>query len=211
MLIVGAKGFGSEVLGILIQNGMKQIALYDDVNQYDDNRLMGFKLLRNLEEVELYFKKNNVNFCLGIGGPKNRKVLSEKFQNIGGVLNSIFSSNIDIGPVNNFIGVGTVICSGVIITSNVKIGEGSLLNLKVTISHDCTIGNFVELAPGVNIAGNCIIEDGVFIGTNATLIPKIRVGKNSIIAAGSVVTKDVPENVMVAGVPAIIKKELYID
>ena len=80
------------------------------------------------------------------------------------------------------------------------------LNLKVTVSHDCVIGDFVEVSPGVNIAGNCNIGNGVNIGTNATVIPKITIGVNSIIAAGAVVTKNVPPNVMVAGVPAVIKK-----
>ena len=123
-------------------------------------------------------------------------------------MKSVYSPNVDIGPINNNIGDGTILCSGVIITSNVTIGMASLLNLNVTVGHDCKIGNFVELSPGVSVAGNCIIEDGVFVGTNATIIPKIRVGRNSIIAAGSVVTEDVPPNVMVAGVPAVIKKEL---
>jgi acetyltransferase-like isoleucine patch superfamily enzyme len=50
------------------------------------------------------------------------------------------------------------------------------------------------------------IGDNCFIGAGSTIIPKINVGKNSIVAAGSVVIKDVPENVMVAGVPSKIKK-----
>lgn len=210
MLIVGAKGLGSEVLGILIQNKNQSIALYDDVNKYHESRIMGVEILTNLQEAQRYFRANNFDFCIGVGGPHNRKILAEKFQNIGGELKSVYSQNVDIGPVNNNISDGTILCSGVIITSNVTIGLASLLNLKVTVSHDCKIGDFVELAPGVNVAGNCIIEDGVFVGTNATIIPKIRVGQNSIIAAGSVVTKDVPPNVMVAGVPAVIKKEINI-
>lgn len=49
----------------------------------------------------------------------------------------------------------------------------------------------------------CIeIMDNVFIGSNSTILPNVKIGPNVIVAAGSVVTKDVPENSVVAGVPA---------
>lgn len=49
---------------------------------------------------------------------------------------------------------------------------------------------------------------GTMIGTNVTILPKVKIGSNVIVAAGSVVTKDIPDNCMVAGVPAVVKKEL---
>jgi sugar O-acyltransferase (sialic acid O-acetyltransferase NeuD family) len=207
MLIVGARGFAKELLNILLQNGNKEIALFDNLNNYKVWEYYGFPILKNASEVRDWFSQSNSNeFCLGIGGPRNRILLNDLITQWGGGLTTIISKNTDIGSIENVIGEGTNICSGVIITSNVKLGKGCLLNLKVTISHDCVIGDFVELSPGVNIAGNCKIGNGVIIGTNATVIPKITIGQNSVIAAGAVVTKDVPANVMVAGVPAVIKK-----
>ena len=83
-----------------------------------------------------------------------------------------------------------------------------MVNLSCTIGHDTTIGEFVEICPNVSISGRCTIGNLVFIGTGATILPDITIGNNSVVAAGSVVTKDVPDNVLVAGIPAIIKKEL---
>jgi sugar O-acyltransferase (sialic acid O-acetyltransferase NeuD family) len=207
MLIVGARGFAKELLNILLQNGIKEIALFDSVNNYELWEYQGFPILKNETEVRNWFlqTKSN-NFCLGIGGPKNRILLNDLITHWGWKLTTVISKNTDVGMIETIIGEGTNICSGVIVTSCVKLGKGCLLNLKVTVSHDCVLGDFVELSPGVNIAGNCNIGNAVNIGTNATVIPKITIGENSIIAAGAVVTKDVPPNVMVAGVPAVVKK-----
>ena len=94
------------------------------------------------------------------------------------------------------------------ISSVVTIGDGTLINTHASIHHDSIIGNFVEVSPGARVLGNCTIGDFTTIGSNATILPKITIGSNVIVAAGAVVTKDVPNNCMVAGIPAIIKKQL---
>jgi acetyltransferase-like isoleucine patch superfamily enzyme len=98
--------------------------------------------------------------------------------------------------------------TGTILTNDIIVQKGTLINLNCTIGHDCHIGEFSEISPGVNISGNCKIGAYSNIGTNATILPKITIGKNVVIAAGAVVTKDLPDNCMAAGVPAVIKKEL---
>ena len=62
------------------------------------------------------------------------------------------------------------------------------------------------LSPGVKVMGHVSLGDEVYVGTNATIIDRIKVGNGAIIAAGAVVTKDVPEMSLVAGVPAVVKK-----
>ncbi|MEE1084340.1 MAG: DapH/DapD/GlmU-related protein [Paludibacteraceae bacterium] len=56
--------------------------------------------------------------------------------------------------------------------------------------------------------GNIIIGDGTWIGARSTILSGVSVGKGCIIAAGSIVNKDVPDNTMVGGVPAKIIKRL---
>ncbi len=116
------------------------------------------------------------------------------------------SKNSDISTLGTSIGKESSICSGVVITSDISLEKCSLINLKVTISHDTIIGHYTEIWPGVNIAGNCKIGKSVFVCTNASIIQNITVGDNVIIGAGAVFTKNDPPNVMVAGVPAVIKK-----
>ena len=106
------------------------------------------------------------------------------------------------------IGLGNCIAPGCVINTNVHIANHCIVNANCSISHDCTIADYVTISPGVTIAGNVKIGEEVFIGSGATIIPDITIGKGAYIAAGACITKDVPANVMVAGVPAKIKKDL---
>lgn len=210
MLIIGAKGFAKEVLEIFHQNNdVNTIAFYDDVSDDLPKKLYDrFPVLTNEAAAESYFKETDNRFTIGIGNPVLRKKMATKFTNLGGVFSSSISPLARIGNYNNTIGTGCNIMTGTIITNDVTINDGVLINLNCTIGHDCTIGAYVELSPGVHISGNCTVGDFSVFGTNATLLPKINVGKNVIVGAGSVVTKDLPDNCIAVGIPAKIIKEL---
>ncbi|RVT75871.1 acetyltransferase [Flavobacterium sufflavum] len=210
MLIVGAKGFAKEVLEVVHQlNDLENLVFYDDVNTDIPEKLFGrFPVLRNLEQAANYFKAYDNRFTIGIGNPVLRRTLLDKFEAIGGVFLSTISPLARIGNFGNTIEDGCNIMTGTVITSDIVIRKGTLINLNCTVGHDSLIGNFVEMSPGVHVSGNCIIGDYSVLGTNVTVLPKVKIGKNVIVGAGSVVTKDVPDNSLIVGVPAVIKKEL---
>lgn len=89
----------------------------------------------------------------------------------------------------------------------------------VKIGNDCKIAHNVsikatehQIVPdGKCIAGDCVfhditISDGCWICAGAIIIPGVTIGRRNVIAAGAVVTKDTPDNVLMAGVPAVVKK-----
>lgn len=210
MLIIGAKGFAKEVLEVVSQlNQLDNLAFYDDVNDDVSGTLYNrFPILKTIEETTNYFKTIDNRFTIGIGNPILRKKLYNKFTALGGVFSSTISPLASIGNFGNEIGIGSNIMTGTVITSDVIVKKGTLVNLNCTVGHDSVIGEFVELSPGVHISGNCTIGDYSVFGTNATMLPKLTVGRNVIVGAGSVVTKDVPDNCLVVGVPAKKIKDL---
>ena len=82
----------------------------------------------------------------------------------------------------------------------IVIGDGTLIGMNVSIN---TLNHGLPLETrNTTYASSVVIGKNVWIGSNATILPGVKIGDNSVIAAGAVVTKDVPENVVVAGVPA---------
>lgn len=91
-------------------------------------------------------------------------------------------------------------------TNKIQMGNFGVYNLNCTIGHDCVIEDFVTISPGANISGNVILSECSYIGTNTSILQgksraeKLVIGKNSIVGAGSVVTKNVPNNTIVKGI-----------
>lgn len=203
MLIIGAKGFAKELLQILYVNSYgRSIYFYDDINEDVPSPLFNkYIVIRDTDAAKQLFQ-HQPEFCLGIGDPKLRYKLAEKFSAIGGTLTSVISSDAKIGNFNNSIGEGTVICGGTQITNDIIIGKGCLINLNCTVGHDVVIGDYCELSPGVHISGNVKVGNTTSIGTGAVVLPKVILGSNVTVGAGAVVSKNVEDNTVVVGIPA---------
>ncbi len=203
MIIVGASGHAKEVFDICQYT--EDLFFFDNVSNFEKPILFDKKIIQSFDELQEVATKKD--FILGLGGVLHRYNLYQKFVSFGFTPQSVIAKNAQVSPSAN-LNEGLNIMSFVFIGPDSEVGTGSLINAYSSIHHDVVIGNFVEVSPGVKILGNCTIGAYSTIGTNATILPKIKIGKNVIVAAGAVVTTDVPDNCMVAGVPAQIKKEI---
>jgi len=104
------------------------------------------------------------------------------------------------------IGEGTCLAPGVIVTTRTSIGRHCILNVHSSVSHDCVVGDYVNINPGVTVCGNVCIREGSNIGTGATIKDKVSIGEWSVIGAGAVVVRNIPSRVTAVGVPARIIK-----
>lgn len=146
--------------------------------------------------------------CAGVGDPFLKKRLVEKTANLGfQFADTLIHPSVFISKRNR-LGIGSVICEGTIMTTNVVIQNFVIINRGVNISHDDFIDNYVTVAPGVNIAGNVTIYEGAYIGIGSSIREKITIGSWSVIGGGAFVKQDIPERTLYAGVPATFKKSL---
>lgn len=211
MVIVGAGGFAKEILETFLQrNEVENLFFFDNVSEHVPLKLFDrFPVLRTFDQVKQIFNETgDGRFTLGLGNPSFRHSLNKNFAGIGGILTSTVSPHTEIGSFGTTIAPGCNILSGSIITNNVTLKIGCLINPGCSISHDSILQDFVQISPGVRITGSCVIDSFSMLGTNCVILPKIKIGKNVIVGAGAVVTKDVPDNSMVMGVPATVRKKL---
>lgn len=210
MIIIGAKGFAKEVLEVLFQNNqLENLAFFDDVNDNVNGKLYNqFAVYKTLNEVEHHFKNISNKFTIGIGNPVLRKKMCDKFTSLGGTLISTISPKANLGSFDVNIGVGSNVLDGVVFSNSTKIGMCCIIYYNSIITHDCILGDFVEVSPSVTFLGRSQVGSYSQIGSNATILPDVKIGKNVIVGAGSVVTKNIPDNSMVVGIPAKIIKEL---
>ncbi|WP_239984690.1 DapH/DapD/GlmU-related protein [Lentibacillus sediminis] len=112
-----------------------------------------------------------------------------------------FGKNITIGK-NVFFNMGCSFQD----RGGIHIGDGALLGMNVTIA---TLNHGMSLETrNTTYADGVTLGKNTWIGSSATILPGVTVGDNAVVAAGAVVTKDVPENTVVAGVPAKVVKEV---
>lgn len=100
------------------------------------------------------------------------------------------------------VGEGSILCPGVIVTTDIRIGRYCTLNFDLTVGHDAMLGDYVTLAPGVHVSGYVRIGDGCDLGAGATTIPSVEIGAWTVVGAGAVVTDSLPADCTAVGVPA---------
>lgn len=203
--IIGAGGHAKVVLDIIYQ-----MANFDslDISVYDDKFEEPHKMQVLNEFVcgkvdALYnsrFKGHSV--FVAIGDNKRRMELINRVRTMPGLHPKTFlHPNSYVSPFAK-IGAGSIVMPGAVIQTGAVIGEGCIINTGATVDHDCELGKGVHICPGAHLAGEVFVGDYTAIGTGAAVIPGIRIGRESIVGAGSVVIRDVWSGIQVVGNPA---------
>jgi len=114
------------------------------------------------------------------------------------------------------IGRGAVIMMGAVINIGASVGAETMIDMNVVLGARATVGRKCHIGAGAVLAGvleppsrkPVVVGDNVLVGANAVILEGVRVGRGSVVAAGAVVTKNVPPGVVVAGIPARVVKSV---
>lgn len=205
IVIIGAGGFGREVKMLIDQINL-QSKKFEFLGFYDDGIakstvINGFNVLGSISDlIKIDYE---LSIVISIADPAIKKKIHNILKcNTNLNYPSLIHPNVLIGGDNVFIGNGCIICASNIITVNINIGNFVILNLGCTTGHDTSIGDYCSFMPSVNISGEVIIEDLVYVGTGAKIINLLSIGKSTIVGAGAVVSKSLPAQCTAVGIPA---------
>ena len=182
---------------------INKVFFFDELSHKTEIQVLKKKivLIKNFQNLKKITNRNTY-FFLGIGDNILRKKIYDEVLNKIGKLKwlNLLSKNTIIDKSVK-IGEGTAIMPGVVINFQSIIKDHCIINTSSSIDHDCFIDSFVNLSPGVNVAGNVKIERFTKIGIGASISHNLNIKKNVIIGANSFVNKDCETNKTYYGIP----------
>jgi len=210
IVIIGAGGFGREVVQLIedINTDIKTwnlLGFIDETVGKQETFINDIPVLGNLEWFEKANKSNLYTVC-AIGNPKDKYNLISRASDYDINFANLIHPNAKVSKYTEF-GIDCIICNNTFISVNTKIGNHISINPGCGIGHDTIIKDYSTIYWNVILSGNVCINEGCELGSKADVLPKMTVGKWSIIGAGAVVTCDIPDNCTAVGVPA---KEIKI-
>jgi len=204
--ILGAGGFAREVWWALRDARALGSALRFEPVMFVD-RTAHTAPLKGLPVRTLDAVPEDVLLVCGIGGMTDVKerIVTAALAEGRRFAPAIIAESARVGP-DVRIGDGSILCAGVIATTDIVIGEHVAINLDCTIGHDAVIGDFVTASPGCHISGCVTVGRNAYLGTGASILERVTIGAHAVLGAGAVATKDIADFALAVGVPAIVKK-----
>ena len=199
LLIIGAGGHGKVCADIAYKMNKWDVIAFLDNDTYR-KQVIGFNVIDTFDGAGKY--SHDSDFFVAVG---DNKVRSKLFEQLGekDIATLVHPSAI-IG-LDVLIACGTVLMANTVVNSGTRIGECCIINTAATVDHDCNVGDFVHLSPGVSVAGNVRIGKYSWIGIGSTIINSIEIADNVMVGGGACVSKGIVESGLFVGVPARLR------
>lgn len=201
--LIGYSGHGMVVAEAAILSGLKLNSYAEKCRCLNDP----FKLeyLGNESAVDFKGWIEGAQFMLGIGNNDLRWNIATLIRSKGFDCLKVIHPDSRISRFSE-IGSGSFVARNAAINPMCWIRNDVIVNTSASVDHDCVIEKGAHIAPGAVLAGNVVIGEKAFVGANAVIKQGVTIGKDAVVGAGAVVLDNVPDNAMVYGNPARIKK-----
>ncbi|MXV18134.1 acetyltransferase [Deinococcus xianganensis] len=210
IVIVGTGGHAREIHELIEDINAAGPAAWEIMGWLDSNAAAHGTTVHDLPvlgDVDWLQANPDVYVTVAIGAPPVRRRVVERIRAVGHTRFATLIHPTALIGRRVEIGEGTVICAGVITSTDYRLGQHVLLNRMATVAHDDDLHDFVTIAPSAVISGNVTIGEGTDLGTNATVNQGVEIGAWTIVGSGAVVTKSLPANCTAVGAPAKPIKE----
>lgn len=204
LIIVGAGQFGREVYTWAVQ-AVRHGTPWN-IKGFLDSRpaiLDGYDYRAPiLAAPDQYVPQPDDLFLCAVGDPEAKRHYSVLIDQRGGKFATLIHPTALVG-LHIEIGAGSIICPFTQLSCDIRVGRHVTFGTHSSAAHDTVIGDFCQISGACQINGRASLDEGVFLGSHATILPEAQVGAWSHVGAHSVVLKRVAPYEKVFGVPAI--------
>lgn len=207
ILLIGAGNHLQYSIDIIEKESKYQIiGILDSKEALRGKNLFGYNILGRPEEILDIVKSFKVTSgIVTIGDNWIRKKVSEtitsqvpNFKFVNAIHPSVtIGSNVKLGH-------GVIAMAGCIINPGAILGNFTFLATGAQIEHDCVVDNYASISAGSIMGGHVRVGELSAITLGVTIVDRVSIGRNTVIGAGSLVTKTIPDNVLAYGTPAVI-------
>lgn len=206
LVLYGAGGFAREV-AFMVERINRASPTYDllgyvvDEEYYKpDTVINGYPVIGTGDW--LIEHKDEIVCTCAIGEPPvAREMIQEKYEALGVRFETLISPDVEMHESVK-IGAGSIVCWRTTFTVDIEIGKGTLINGRNAFGHDAKVGDYCCIFADCSINGHVQIGNRVRIGGKSYFCPKVKIGDDATIAAGSIVFTNVKANRHVLGNPA---------
>lgn len=205
LVIIGAGGLGREVAQLVKdinrdRNQWNFLGFIDETPEKQGDVINHDPVLGGFEWFENRCCRDLWVVC-AVGNPRGKHGLVQRVKAIGLPFANLIHPSV---AGNEFIeiGVGSIVCWNTFLSVNIKIGNHVTINPGCGIGHDTVIEDYATLYWDVTLSGNVLVREGCEIGSKAAVIQRLTVGRWSVLGAGAVAVRDIPDNCTAVGVPA---------
>jgi sugar O-acyltransferase (sialic acid O-acetyltransferase NeuD family) len=182
------------------QKNWKNIFILDDDPDKSGSKILGIEILGPFDILKDADSKNTEVVNLVARTTSKRKSAYERISEFGIPFVSLIDPSVDTWGVEYKGDV--IIYPNVTFAAGAVLDHGSVAFTGAVIGHGCTVGKFCIIAPGAVLNARIIVEDGVYIGTNSSILPDLKIGAWATIGLNSGVIQNVPAGATAMGVPA---------
>ena len=195
--LVGAGGHARVLHDVLVRSGARVVAVAGDAaaSQWP------VPVLTDDDELAALVTRTGAVVALAVGDDAHRLVLADWAARAGLVMPPVVASTATVAGSAS-LGDGTVVLEHAHVGPGARLGRAVVVNTAAVVEHDAVVGDGSHVAPGAVLLGGAEVGSQTLVGSGARVLPGVLVGSRVVVGAGAVVVIDVPDDSVVAGVPA---------